>query len=358
MLQTFLAIIGGIVVAIVALLVLGLIVVRWKLRKLVQQFEDIAEATGKSGHIVPPMRVRLRPDNSHEWLDDDRVRSIGDELSDKGFVRIGTFSTEPETIPLEAWHDPERSIYATINEHPLAGVWLDYVSLGQDGSMFTVSSGPGDEFPRPDNFQIEHATGADADELLQKFLSTRPDHVAVQTSAQSFASAFEDAWKRMMEFRVEQGTPSDDEIRRLCFSNPDEADDATVDQIRDMWQTEIVDVRHRQVRESYLGGSNLTALEWDRMRDRTVFVYDELPASELALMLERAVEDDFDEDFGGDPYEAFEDRIRELLQNESPRTVFSQLNEECEPEKRFEKIGEITEPVVTDVYLGVEDEDY
>lgn len=356
MLKTILAIIGGIVVSIVLLLVLGLFVVRWKLRKLVNQYKGMAEAAAVSGNgqFVPPMRIRLRPDNGHEWLNSEWIKSLGDEISDKGFVRIGTFSTVPETLPFEAWHDPQRSIYATINEHPSNEVWLDFVSLGQNGSMFTFSSGRGDQFPRPDNVVLEHMTDAEPIELLESFLDNRPDLPAIQTSAESFPSAFEEAWQRVMDFRVEQGTPSEDEIRRLCFADPEDADDEAVKQIHEMWQLEIGNARRRQVREAFLTNSGLTALEWDRMRDRAIFVFDELPAMEIAeIMIDGGRIDDFDDEYG-DPFDAIEDRVNELMGELSTREIFAKLNAEQNPDDRFEKIGEVSEPVPADVYLGPE----
>ena len=354
MLKTILAIIGGIVVAIVLLLVLGLFAVRWKLRKLVKQFEGIAEAAAVSGsgQLVPPMRIRLRPDNSYEWLDADRIKSVGDDIAEKGFVRIGTFSTVPETAPFEAWHDPERSIYATINEHSVSGVSLDLVSLGQDGSSFTISSGPSDQFPRPDNIVLESMTGAEPSALVERFLEKRPDAPAVQTSAESFPGAFENAWQRVMDFRVEQGVPTQDEIRRLCFADPGDADDEAVNQIHEMWQMEIGNARRRQVRETFLSTSGLTALEWDRMRDRAIFIFDELPAMEIAeIMIDGGRLEDYDDEFD-DPFEAIEERVTELLNESSARDVFAKLNAEQNPDDRFEKIGGVSEPVPADVYLG------
>lgn len=355
MLQTFLAIIGGIVLAIVFLLVLGLIVARWKLRKLVRQFEDLAgNSAFGAGQIIPPLRVRLRPDNSHEWIDAERIKTIGDELSDSEFVRIGTFSTEPETLPLEAWHDSERSIYATINEHPVGESWLDFVSLGKDGSTFTISSGPDDRFTRPENFHLEHMTDADTSTLLAAFLERRPDTLATRTSAETFPAAFEDAWRRLMDFRIEQGVPSDDVIRHVCFADADNASEDEIEQVREMWRMEISGVQQQRARESFLTDTELTALEWDRIRDRVVFVLDESPASELALILINGQEDDFD-DGHGDPYDILEERIEELLQGSTPRAAFAEFNAQQSSDDRFEKIGEVSEPVGADVYLGSHD---
>ena len=172
--QAFLAIIGGIALAVVGLLALGLFLVRRRFRTLLRQFDDVGEASGVDGYVVPPMQIRLRPDNSYEWQDAERVRGVGDELSERGFVRIGTFASEPFTVPMEAWHNPQQSIYALICENSDTGVWLDVLSLGADGSVFTVSSGPGDQFVRPADFQLEHLPGVTPADVLHRLNENRP----------------------------------------------------------------------------------------------------------------------------------------------------------------------------------------
>ena len=355
--QTFLAIIGGIVLAIIGLLVLGLIVLRWKLRRFVHQFGGMSDMVGASGHVVPPMRIRLRPDNSYAWRDEIQVDSVGDELAGCGFVRIGTFSSTPPTVPIEAWHDPQQSIYAAICEHPVAGVWLDVLSLGQDGSTYTVSSGPGDQFDRPSDFQLERIPGATPKEVVSRFLGTRPDRAAVRTSAETFPAVFEDLWQRSMEFRIEQGVPSEEELRRICSAEGEAPPHEMVEQFREMWQLQINEVRERQIREAFLEDSKLTALEWDRMHDRVVFVHDDLPADELASMIEIDCEDSLSDDEIDDAYESVEERARELLQDLSARKAFSKMNSEQDSAVQFRNIGKVARPIAADVYVGPEDLD-
>jgi len=350
-LQAFLAIIGGIALAIVGLLALGLFLVRRRFRTMLGQFDNIGEAIGVGGYIVPPMQIRLRPDNSYEWLDPERVHAVGDELSDHGFIRIGTFTTEPLTVPIEAWHDPQQSIYAIVCENSDAGVWLDVLSLGEDGSSFTVSSGPGDQFVRPSDFQLEHLPGGSPADVLHRFLENRPVCPARRTSAESFPSMFEDLWQRMMSFRIEQGAPSEEEIRHLCHVQGNEKPQPEmVEQIRELWQSQINDAVERRIREAFLESSQLTALEWDRIRDRVVFVHDVLTSDDLASMFNFEWDenpDDLDES-----YDVLEERAHELLSDVSARGAFIRMNSERNAASRFEKLGEVTHPAAADVYVG------
>jgi hypothetical protein len=350
-LQAFLAIIGGIALAIVGLLALGLFLLRWKFRTVLRQFDDVGEAVGVAGYVVPPMQIRLRPDNSYEWRDQAQVHAVGDELSERGFIRIGTFNSEPVTVPIEAWHDPQQSIYATICEDSDTGVWLDVLSLGEDDSSFTVSSGPGDQFVRPSDFQLKQLPGGTPTDVLSWFFENRPEHQARRTSAESFATTFEDLWQRMMNVRTEQGPPSEDEIRRVCHAQGDgELQLEVVERIREMWQSQINDAVERQIREAFLEGTQLTALEWDRIRDRVVFVHDDLTAEELAAMID--LEWDGSVDDLDDAYDVAEERAYELLGEASARSVFIRMNSELHAASRFEKIGAVTHPAAADVYVG------
>lgn len=350
--QTFLAIIGGFALAIVGLVLLALFLLRRRLRKVMSQFEGMAQVAGPSGQIIPPMRIRLRPDNGYAWHDEEHVQAVGDDLAARGFVRIGTFSSEPPTAPIEAWHDPQQSIYAAICEHPTSGIWLDVLSLGQDGSSFTVTSGPGDQLARPTDFQLERMPGAATADVVSHFLENRPDVPVQQTSAESFPAAFESLWERMMDFRLEQGAPTEEEIRRLCVAEGgDDPQVETVGEIREMWQSQINDELERKIRESFLQSSSYSALEWDRMRDRVVFIHDDLSAEDLASLLEIAWEHNVDDDLDNS-YEALEERAAELLSESPGRQAFEAMNNDQESAMRFEKIGAVTQPVAADVYLG------
>ncbi|GEM_PF-2396349 len=350
-LQVFLAIVGGIALALVGLLALGLFLLRLKFRAVLRQFEDIGDAAGVAGCVVPPMQVRLRPDNNYEWRDQAQVHAVGDELAERGFTRIGTFNSEPTTVPLEAWHDPQQSIYATICEDADTGIWLDVLSLGEGGSSYTVSSGPGDQFVRPSEFQLEHLPGGTPTDVLSRFFENRPDCQARPTSAEGFPAVFEDLWQRMMNVRIEQGPPSEEEIRQLCHVQGDaELQLEMVERIREMWQSQISDAVERQIREAFLENSQLSALEWDRLRDRVVFVHDDLTAEELAAMID--VEWDSNADDLDDSYDVLEERALELLSYSSARSAFISMNSELQATSQFEKIGVVTHPAAADVYVG------
>ena len=372
---TFLQIVGAVVLGLIGLFVLlillGYFVLRRKMSQMGESFTGLVEAAEVISQTVPPFRVTLEPANHREWVEKEKAEAICEELDARGCTRIGRFTSVPPTVLLEAWHLPEQSLFVTVYEHPVGGLWIEAGCEYEDDTLFSYSNGPNHRMGNPPWTRCEFRTGTPVGELLDAVIAERPDKPMRPTSAESFPARFEAAWSRDMDWRIEQGGPSEEEIRSSFESGlaqeTDSEEAATqalsvasqmdmVQQIRSVWRERINDLREVQLRESYIVASEVSALEWDRIRDRVIFIHDDLTAEDLAEHMEQylyeGVGPDEDFDYDDDQYEEVRGSLAQQLESGSPRTVFAESVARQATSKRHEKLGATTDPVEADVWLA------
>lgn len=373
--ETFLKILGGIVLGLfglfLLLILLGYFVLRRKMSQMGESISGLMEAAEAISQTVPPFRIRLEPANHREWRDPEAADSICEELDRRGCTRIGRFTSIPQTVLLEAWHLPEHGLFVTVFEHPVGGLWMEAGCEYEDDSFFVRSNGPDHLMGSPPWTDLEFRTGAEPAALIETVITDRPDKPVRPTTAESFPGRFEAAWQRDMDWRIERGGPSEAEILasfesglRSETDSEEAADQALstagqlemVEQIRSAWRERINELRETQLRESYIVASGISALEWDRIRDRVIFIHDGLTADDLAEHLElylyegMGVDEDFEVD--DDQYEEIQGSLSQQLESDSARVVFSDSVAQQTASTRHEKIGVTMTPVEADVWLS------
>jgi hypothetical protein len=372
--ETFFKVVGAIVVGAVCLfgllIVIGYFYLRRKMSSLENSFGGLKDAAEAMSETVPPFRIKLEPANHREWIDGG-FEEIYEELDSRGGVRIGRFATSPPTVLLEAWHLPDHNLFVVIYEHPVAGLWFEAGFEFEDGTLFAYSTGPNHHMGNPPWTIFEFRTAAPTAELLDAVIADRPDKPAVATSAESFPGRFEEAWARDMDWRIERGGPSEEEIRTTLeselaeeSSSDDERERAMskvneltmVEQIRSMWRDSINEFFETQLRESWIVSSGVSALDWDRVRDRVIFIHDGLTSDDLAEHLEQYLYANLttaeEIEYENDEYERISEEVTEQLATQSARSVFSESVANQTSPKRHEKLGEVTHPVEADVWLA------
>lgn len=381
---TFLQIIGAIVLGLIGLFVLLMVIgyffLRRKMSQLGNSMTDLMEAADAISQTVPPFRIRLEPANHRDWIHADEFDVLREELDSRGCVRIGRFTSVPPTVLLEAWHHPKQNFFVTIYEHPVGGLWCEAGYELDDDSLFAYSNGPNHHMGNPPWTTFEFRTGVEPGELLDAIIADRPDQPVRPTSAESFVARFEAAWARDMDWRIARGGPSDEEIQTTIESGLAEesgseneaslaltaADSfSLVEQIRGMWRDRINEFLETQLRESWIVSSGVSALDWDRIRDRVIFIHDGLTADDLAEHLEQylytglGTDEKFEVD--DDEYDRLRSELDVQLKTQSARSVFTESVANQTTSTRHERIGGTAEPVESDVWISPElagDSDY
>lgn len=344
-----LGVIGALFLIMIVLIVAVIFTFKRKLKKLAEQFGDLQ-------YSAVPRRVTLVPVDSPEWKDADRAHEEIGALLGLGFEPVGSFTTEEmDYLRLQALVNPAESLYAVVYEHDKAGIWSDLVARYLDDTSLTLSNAKdgGQMDQRPGHGNV-YDRGAPVDRLYQRMLQERPDRPLQSVSAAEFKAEFEKAYADEMDWRNSRGGATVDEIRAILAANGEEVDEEAIEQIRKTKEAEAYANLTESLRERFLEQTPLTAAEWERVRERLLFVHDGLSpayAAELYLNAYPPLGDEDDEEL----YERESDRIAEMLRRAPTiRTGFSSLVSTVAEERRFEALGAVTGTVPADVYVQPE----
>ncbi|MFP6766453.1 MAG: hypothetical protein VB858_22680 [Planctomycetaceae bacterium] len=369
----FLKIVGAICLGLIGLVLLLMLFVafsiRRKLRHPGESVTGIMDATETILQTVPPFRIKLEPANHRNWILTGQYAAICEALSERGCVRVGRFETSPSTALLEVWHLPERCLCATIYEHPSAGLWLVAGFEFTDGSRLLRSNGSRPHMVAPPWETTHFDPDTPVADLLDLILKDQPDKPTVPISAESFAHQYESRWARDMDWRIQCGGPTAEELRTtlnagLCEESPsrDEAppeiasarEQRMIDQLQSMWRSQINEFFDVQLRERFIIATGISALDWDRIRDQVIFIHDGLTAEDLAEHLEQYLYADLaphaEPEYEDEEYDHIRDDVAEQLKTESPRAVFSEAVARQVTPGRHEQIGTVQKPVAADVW--------
>jgi hypothetical protein len=353
--DTLLQILGVLCLIAIAILLVPVAWLAYKLWQIRQAFRHFIAKVGElEGFLVPPMRVKLKGTSDPSWEDADEVEALAAPLRTAGFAEIGAFEIEqwPDVTLLALMHRGNAA-YAAVYEHPELGTWLDLVSEYADGRIVTyTTSRKAGQLELPPFKLSRSLPDAEAGELLAAFLDERPRGERLPVDAASFVERFEAAWAREMDWRIARGGVTEDEVRRLAGKDGQQPDVSAIAKIRQQWQYEINAFYQERLQDAFLASGQVSAREWERVRDRTLFIHDQLTweqVTEIAAM-----------GFGIDPddqHDRASSRWQEaerLAAGFAPREAFRRINEQLPASRRYQRLGETSEPIAADVYATPE----
>ena len=102
------------------------------------------------------------------------------------------------------------------------------------------------------------------------------------------------------------------------------------------------------LRESVLNAGKISESEWEQIEDRVAFIHDQLDPEDAWDRFQEIAEYEDDEDM--EQWEAWGETLPQLAEKHSPREAFAMWNEKLDPEKRWQKLDEINDPVEADLY--------
>ena len=342
-----LQVLGALTLLFFLFIVVVVLVIRAKLRKFVRNLEGMSQSLLAS---VTPARIHLQSMAVPSWEDAEAVAAQSEELPGLGFVKGGSYQVEEVPgMALEAWFHPERAVTAVIYEHPKAGVWTDMATRYQDGTRATfANTQQGEGVDHAPGHIMERFPGLTARALYERFLAERPDRPAITPTAELFVEVFEKAYADEMDWRNSRGGPTEDEIRRVAELTGEPISEEVLAATREMERSRAAAQLDEAVRERFLAETALSAAAWEKVRERIVVVHDRMTQElfESALM-----QCNDDRDWDDDPAP----RIDETPEH-SPRRLFAAINARAGDGRRCEKLGEVGQPVVADLYVVPETE--
>ncbi len=338
-----LGVLGAVFLVILLLIAVAIFAFRRKLKNAMAGLSDLK-------YSVVPRRLHLVPVDHIEWKDPERARAETSQLTALGFQPAGSYNVEEmDFLRIEAFARPGDYLYAAVYEHDKAGIWTDLVCRYQDDTSLTVTNNrEGSEMDqRPGHGNI-YDPGASVEKIYQRILQERPNRAMLPVSAAEFKPVFEKAYADSMDWRNSRGGATEDEIRAIMAATGQEVDEETVAEIRKAKENEAFSNMQETLREKFEEETSLSVPEWERVRDRLLFIYDG-PSPELIAEMFLSSRVDADEEFD---YDAELERARATVEQAgSARAGFAALVAPLTGDRAYERLGTVSGAVVADVWV-------
>ena len=340
-LEALFKIVGGLVVAVVVLLVIAYYGLRFWIRR---RIGDGLKALDHGGYGNP---IRITLARHHDgWHHEDAVLTLNKQALELGFFEIDKFSVnEMPDIFMWTYFHPAQSAALIVYDHPMAGVWFDVVTRYPDGSNITVTTTrtppvvviPEDITVRDPDLALRAA--------LDRLVIERKPGPFVDLGPDHFIEEFEAAYARYMDFVIRQGDVSETFVRESGKAL------GVTHTFKDEEYAEARAVQNEQLRmraaeaclDNFVRHSGLSASQWEACRDRALVVHERLTSDEVVQAfcsyLHNFAEDDA--------------RVIAVKNRHSePLTLFEALNQLLTEKGSYLRLGEVEQPVKAHIYLG------
>ena len=169
-----------------------------------------------SGLLNPPLRVHLVADSSSHSGMRAEMRKYGRELDAHGFEDIGTYRIpEIAGLVLAAYTQPFQSVCAVVYNHPLTGCFADLFSENERKQSLTVSNAPaGEELDQPPGHEKVIDKTMSVSDMYDHLLRHRPSGPYKLIDATNFVEEFKTSYAKEMDWRVNRGGVTEEEVRR------------------------------------------------------------------------------------------------------------------------------------------------
>ncbi len=179
-------------------------------------FGIIMRIVGAAANAIlkPPLSIQLVP------IDDRAKGRFADshrrELESLGFTTIGIYKVrEMKGVTLVAFANAAKAVCAVVYRHPLAGVFVDMVSVSENDRGLTVTNAPvGGNLDQPPGRAKAFVPKGSVGALLERLLAERPAGPYQRLDASNFVRVFQSEYAREMQWRKDRGGPTPDEVRR------------------------------------------------------------------------------------------------------------------------------------------------
>ena len=352
----FLKLVGAVIVALLLLIVVGYLFLKYKFRKLVG---GLLEKFQASGGTVPPFRIRLTPVVEEEYFDEDRPENsaeIATEFEQLGFQHIGDFHSDAGFY-LRAFFHADRKTYAVIYEHFAAGVWTDFVRQYKDRKTWTYSTCKEHGIDTMPGNVTKFLPEMTSTEVAQLLWSESPDDDLVSVPPNDFAKFFQQRYADEMNWNMKRGGPTEREIRRVCELSDQECTPEVVTSIQDAWKKAISSFLSQCAITQFNRETNVSRAEAEHREHRIFAVHDRMPNDELiqSVFEDFYIYDAADEDEEPDPedvkWRATLEQVQNLRQSKTPMQIVKQLIQQSDEAERYEYIHEVSKPIKAHIWL-------
>jgi len=309
----FVAVVGGLAIFV-------LIVFYWIRYKIKKWWGD----TGLENGFFPT-DVHITNVSKHQWKLPEQIQARTEEFEQAGFIKLGDYAIEEmSSIKIRAFMLESECLYGVIYEDSLPQILIDITTTYENGKILTYTTTQSIGLEQPSYKQIvrmPQSTGVA--ELLHEFRGKCTDNPCVPVSSEDFPE------------RITRSVEEENQWRTNFYQELERRDEELV--------------------ENYLIQSGVSGIEWEKTRDRIVFIHSQLSKSDLVNEYTRLLNDENQRE-----YNLKEFRAKKLFDEDKQLEVFSQLINDLPDDGKPQKVAELDEPLKAHVYLYPEllDDDY
>jgi hypothetical protein len=168
--------------------------------------QELLQAAGRQAAAQQPDEIHLTAAPSHAWSNASAVDSYATNVRGLGFVEAGSYTIDALPVAVRFLLKEAERMYATIYEHPKAGVWMNFVILYENGTSSTLTTTPNRGLEQRPGHPIVHSPGASPEQLYA--LAARHGRRIEERkplSQASIVAEFERSWKDGVAWRKSRG---------------------------------------------------------------------------------------------------------------------------------------------------------
>lgn len=361
----FFQMVGAVFVALLLLVIVGILWLRWKLRSFTSQFVDNLgkmaknlQMTGGMGMLyVPPMTLDLSPAEDDAITHTQEFELATLEVQNQGFKRGELYELGELGAVCRSLFHSDRRIDVVVYDHPLLNVWVEYCAFFADGTSLSFSNCQQTSgLDQPPDRDTRFFPGEQIAALWERFrleIADRP--IATHVTADTFASRFVKSYNEEMQWRIDRGGVTEDEVRRCVEMGGGEFSEDHCEMVQQTWRMRIAQHIDEQLRTAFTEGSSMSLSEYEKKRDRLVFIHEQTATDQMLLYVKIQDEDEEDDADDADAYEEMKTKLQQRCQAASPRAVFKDLRDAGELNGHYEFLKEMTTPYTADVYVSSHD---
>ena len=358
----------GVVLGFVLLILLVWFWLKWKFRSFAARFaEEFASAMAQMGGMAPPLRIDLEPMQEADWSDSDKADLISETLAELGYEPDGLFEAyAPLQIEIQGFRNSQSSSFAALYEiKQMDRLCLDLVADLSDGTHITVSNAEDKGLDHPlfsKLIRLEHLDLSEPEQVREmhaRLLEELQGETTVDLTGQKFEDNFESFWAREMDWRMERGGVTTEEVIRISARNGEpEPSEEEIELAKRPWKQQIDNFITDQIRKDYLNNTNMSGKEWEETLDRLVIVHEHSEASHLIDTLTDTIcyesdLDDEDDDDEEDPYLKAEQELNQIFRSEAcVMNAFHRALDLLPPDRKYTLQTTTESPWKSEIYLS------
>ncbi len=358
----------GVVLGFVLLILLVWFWLKWKFRSFAARFADeFASAMAQMGGMAPPLRIDLEPLQETDWSDGDKADLITETLTELGYEPDGLFEAyAPLQIEIQGFRNSQSSSLAALYEiKQVDRLCLDLVADLSDGTHITVSNAEDKGLDHPQFsrlIRLDHLDLSEPEQVREmhaRLLEELQGETTVDLTGQKFEDNFESFWAREMDWRMERGGVTTEEVIRISARNGEpEPSEEEIELAKRPWKQQIDNFITDQIRKDYLNNTNMSGKEWEETLDRLVIVHEHSEASHLIDTLTDTIcyesdLDDEDDDDEEDPYLKAEQELNQIFRSEAcVMNAFHRALDLLPPDRKYTLQTTTESPWKSEIYLS------